>query len=99
MPAGANAGHDPRTTARKLPMNRLDNKVCLVTGAASGIGQRIAEVYAANGRKVVSADLKIEAAEVAPRELAHPAAHSPPVPLEVPPPHKGLPGQAKTNDQ
>ena len=44
-------------------MNRLDNKVCLVTGAASGLGKRIAEVYAANGGKVVVADLKLEAAE------------------------------------
>src|SRR3546814_13206413 len=69
MPAGANAGHDPRTTARKLPMNRLDNKVCLVTGAASGIGKRIAEVYAANGGQVVIADLKIYAAEVAARAI------------------------------
>src|SRR3546814_16943616 len=69
MPAGANAGHDPRTTARKLPMNRLDNKVRLVTGAASGIGTRIAEVYAANGGKGVIADLKIDAAEVAAKEI------------------------------
>src|SRR3546814_16603184 len=69
MPAGASAGHDPRTTARKLPMNRLDNQVCLVTGAASGIGKRIAEAYAANAGKVVTADLKIDAAEVVAREI------------------------------
>src|SRR5690606_198251 len=63
MPAGVRRGHDPGTAARNLAMNRLDNKVCLVTGAASGIGKRIAEVYAANGAKVVIADLGIDAAE------------------------------------
>jgi len=50
-------------------MNRLDGKVCVVTGAASGIGKRIAEVYAAAGGKVVIADLKLEAAEAAAREI------------------------------
>ncbi len=44
-------------------MNRLDGKICVVTGAASGIGKRIAEVYAAHGGKVVIADLKLDAAE------------------------------------
>jgi len=44
-------------------MNRLDGKVCVVTGAASGIGRRIAEVYAQAGGKVVIADLKLDAAE------------------------------------
>ncbi|MCD9029222.1 3-hydroxybutyrate dehydrogenase [Luteimonas sp. BDR2-5] len=44
-------------------MNRLDGKVCVVTGAASGIGKRIAEVYAGAGAKVAIADLKLDAAE------------------------------------
>ncbi|WP_202842882.1 3-hydroxybutyrate dehydrogenase [Luteimonas saliphila] len=46
-------------------MNRLDGKVCVVTGAASGIGKRIAEVYAAAGGRVAIADLKLDAAEAA----------------------------------
>lgn len=44
-------------------MNRLDNTVCLVTGAASGIGKRIAEVYADAGARVAIADLDIDKAE------------------------------------
>lgn len=44
-------------------MIRLDGKVCVVTGAASGIGLRIAEVYAAAGGRVAIADLALEAAE------------------------------------
>lgn len=36
---------------------RLDGKVAIVTGAASGIGRRIAETYARNGAAVAIADL------------------------------------------
>lgn len=43
--------------------HRLDGKVCVVTGAASGIGRRIAEVYAAHGGRVAIADLRLDAAE------------------------------------
>ncbi|WP_394000839.1 3-hydroxybutyrate dehydrogenase [Luteimonas sp. WGS1318] len=50
-------------------MNRLDGKVCVVTGAASGIGKRIAEVYAQAGGKVVIADLKLDAAEATATEI------------------------------
>ncbi len=52
-------------------MNRLDGKVCLVTGSASGIGKRIAEVYAANGGKVVIADLKLDAAQATATEISN----------------------------
>ena len=50
-------------------MNRLDGKVCLVTGAASGIGKRIAQVYAQAGGKVAIADLQLDAAETTAREI------------------------------
>ncbi|MFZ7095618.1 3-hydroxybutyrate dehydrogenase [Luteimonas dalianensis] len=46
-------------------MNQLDGKACIVTGAASGIGKRIAEVYAQAGGRVAIADLKLDAAEAA----------------------------------
>lgn len=36
---------------------KLDNKVALVTGAASGFGEAIARLYAAEGAKVVVADV------------------------------------------
>ena len=44
-------------------MSRLDGNVCIVTGAASGIGKRIAEVYAQAGGQVAIADLMPDAAE------------------------------------
>ncbi|MFT0533712.1 3-hydroxybutyrate dehydrogenase [Castellaniella hirudinis] len=43
----------------------LDGKIALITGAASGLGKRIAEVYAQAGARVVIADLKQEAAQAA----------------------------------
>jgi 3-oxoacyl-[acyl-carrier protein] reductase len=44
-----------------MPM-RLQDKVAIVTGAASGFGRGIAELYAQEGAKVVIADLNGEAA-------------------------------------
>lgn len=41
----------------------LRNKVCIITGAASGIGHGIAERFIADGAKVVIADLKLAAAQ------------------------------------
>jgi 3-hydroxybutyrate dehydrogenase len=40
----------------------MKDKVCIVTGAASGIGQAIAERYVAEGAKVAIADLNRDAA-------------------------------------
>ena len=42
---------------------KLKDKVCLVTGSASGIGRAIARRYVSEGAKVVIADLQPEAAE------------------------------------
>ncbi|KPF53780.1 3-hydroxybutyrate dehydrogenase [Novosphingobium sp. AAP1] len=43
----------------------LDNKIAIVTGAASGIGLAIAKRYAAAGGRVAIADLKLDAAQAA----------------------------------
>ncbi len=48
----------------------LKDKVCIITGAASGIGQGIAERFIADGAKVAIADLKQDAAEAAAKALS-----------------------------
>ena len=48
---------------------KLKDKVCIVTGAASGIGKEIARVYAREGGKVVVADLNNDAAQAAANEI------------------------------
>ena len=48
---------------------RLENKVALITGSASGIGKEIAIIYAREGAKVAIADLNLEAAEATAREI------------------------------
>ncbi len=49
---------------------QLKDKVCLVTGAASGIGKGIAKLYVEHGAKVAIADLKLEAAQQTADELS-----------------------------
>jgi 3-hydroxybutyrate dehydrogenase len=51
---------------------RLDGKVAIVTGAASGIGHAIAKRYVEAGGRVVIADIKMEQAEQAARQLGGP---------------------------
>jgi 3-hydroxybutyrate dehydrogenase len=48
---------------------RLDGKVALITGAASGIGHGIAKRYVEAGGRVVIADLNLDAATVTAKEL------------------------------
>ena len=47
----------------------LQDKVAIVTGAASGIGKEIAREFFANGAKVAIADLNIDAAKATASEL------------------------------
>ena len=47
----------------------LKDKVCIITGGASGIGLQIAKRYIADGARVVIADLKLDAAQKTADEL------------------------------
>jgi NAD(P)-dependent dehydrogenase (short-subunit alcohol dehydrogenase family) len=49
---------------------RLDGKVCIVTGAGSGIGRASALLFAAEGARVVAADLDGAAAEAVVAEIS-----------------------------
>jgi NAD(P)-dependent dehydrogenase (short-subunit alcohol dehydrogenase family) len=51
-------------------MGKLDGRVALVTGAASGLGRVAAQLFAAEGAAVVFADLNGEGAETAAAEVA-----------------------------
>lgn len=48
---------------------RLKGKVAIITGSASGIGKRMAEIFAKEGAKVAIADLNQEAAEKTAKEI------------------------------
>jgi NAD(P)-dependent dehydrogenase (short-subunit alcohol dehydrogenase family) len=48
-------------------MNRLQEKICIITGAGSGIGRASAEMFGREGAVVVVTDIKAASAE----EVAH----------------------------
>src|SRR5258708_11790066 len=50
------------------PMGRLENKVAVITGAASGMGRATAVRFAGEGAAVVIADLNQEGGEATARE-------------------------------
>ncbi|WP_417308926.1 SDR family oxidoreductase [Devosia sp.] len=52
---------------------RLDGKVAIVTGGASGFGAGIVRKFAAEGAKVLIADINLEGAEALARELGQKA--------------------------
>src|SRR5438477_12992785 len=54
--------------------NRLDAKVCLITGAGSGIGQASARLFAQEGARVVVADIDLDAARETVAGTGHAAA-------------------------
>jgi NAD(P)-dependent dehydrogenase (short-subunit alcohol dehydrogenase family) len=64
-------------------MERLDGRVAVVTGAASGIGYALAEILGAEGMKVVLADVEVEALGGASRELASKGIETLAVPTDV----------------
>ena len=62
---------------------RLDGKTAIVTGAASGIGRRIAEVYAAHGAAVAIADIDATRADEVARAIAATGARAMGVVMDV----------------
>src|SRR5713101_4156583 len=65
------------TEGRSIAMGRLDNKVAVITGAASGIGRSTAIRFAAEGSAVVVADLNIDGGGFdKPQSIGFPAAQA-----------------------
>jgi 3-hydroxybutyrate dehydrogenase len=63
--------------------NKLQDKIAIVTGAASGIGKEIAATYAREGAKVAIADMNMAAAQAAADELKATGAQAMAVAMDV----------------
>lgn len=50
-------------------MSKLAGKVAIITGAASGMGKAMAQLYAKEGAKVVVADINLQGASIAVEEI------------------------------
>lgn len=50
-------------------MGKLDGKVSVITGAASGVGRALAHLYALEGSKVIVSDINLEGANITVEEI------------------------------
>ncbi len=57
-------------------MGRLDGKVCVITGAGSGIGRASARLFASEGGRIVVGDIDMDAAQTTTSEIAAGGAHA-----------------------
>jgi NAD(P)-dependent dehydrogenase (short-subunit alcohol dehydrogenase family) len=62
---------------------RLADKVCLITGAGSGIGRASALLFASEGGRVVVADIDIDAARQTVEDIEHEAGEAVAEPVDV----------------
>src|SRR5687768_16408176 len=65
-----------RQRSKEISMDRLEGRVALITGAASGVGRATAERLAREGAAVVITDIQDEAGAAAAKEIAESGARA-----------------------